>query len=61
MCHSCISSSPGYFVPATVRLCGKRAAGNMDFSYFLDSRLRGNDTLGLARQGRGKLLHSAKM
>ena len=28
---------------------------------FLDSRLRGNDTLGLARPGRGELLHSAKM
>ena len=27
----------------------------------LDSRLRGNDTLSLARQGRGRLLHSAKM
>ena len=29
--------------------------------YFLDSRLRGNDTLGLARQENGRLLHSAKM
>ena len=29
--------------------------------YLLDSRLCGNDTLGLARQGRGRLLHSAKM
>jgi len=29
--------------------------------YFLDSRLRGNDTLGLTRRGRGQLLHSAKM
>jgi len=28
--------------------------------YFLDSRLRGNDTLGLARQENGRLLHSAK-
>jgi len=28
--------------------------------YFLDSRLRGNDTLGLACRGRGGLLHSAK-
>ena len=29
--------------------------------YFLDSRLRGNDTLGLARPENGRLLHSAKM
>jgi len=27
----------------------------------LDSRLRGNDTLGLARPGNDRLLHSAKM
>jgi len=33
----------------------------MDFSYFLDCRFRGNDTLGLARRGRGEMLHSAKM
>jgi len=46
MCHSCVSSSPGSFVPATVGLGSKRAAGNMDSSYILDSRLRGNDTLG---------------
>ena len=30
-------------------------------SSFLDSRLRGNDTLGLARQGNGRLLHSANL
>ena len=29
--------------------------------YFLDSRFRGNDTLGLARQENGRLRHSAKM
>ena len=46
MCHSCVSRNLGYFVPATVLLCGKRAQGNRNFSYFLDSRLRGNDTLG---------------
>ena len=28
-----------------------RAPGNMDLSYFLDSRFRGNDTLGLVHQG----------
>ena len=33
----------------------------MDFPYFLDSRLRGSDTLGLAHQGGGELLHSANM
>ena len=33
----------------------------MESSYVLDSRLRGNDTLGLARLGNGRLLHSAKM
>ena len=38
-------------MPATVFLCSKRATGNMDFSYVLDSRLRGNDTLGLAHRG----------
>jgi len=27
----------------------------------LDSRLRGNDTLGFARPGNDRLLHSAKM
>jgi len=39
-------------VPAPVGLMGK-----LD----LDSRLRGNDTLGLARLEKGRLLHSAKM
>ena len=29
--------------------------------YFLDSRLRGNDTLGLVRQKNGGLLHSANV
>ena len=33
----------------------------MDFYFFLDSRLCGNDTLGLGRQENGKLGHSAKM
>gem|GEM_PF-1635450 len=51
MCHSCPSSSPGWFVPATVLLCGKPALGNMESSYNLDSRFRGNDTVGLARRG----------
>jgi len=58
MCHSCGSRNPVYS-----RESGN--LGNMEFSYsysyFLDSRLRGNDTLGLARLGRGRLLHSAKM
>ena len=52
MCHSCASRNPGIHT-------GKNP-GNMAF-YFLDSRLRGNDTLGLARRGRGHLLHSATM
>jgi len=34
---------------------------NMEFSYVLDCRLRGSDTLDLVRQGRDELLHSAKM
>ena len=29
--------------------------------YFLDSRLRWKDTLGWARQGRGRLLHSTNL
>jgi len=33
----------------------------MESSYVLDSRLRGNDTLGLAPLGNGRLLHSVKM
>ena len=47
------------FIPAQA---GTQAIwSNMEFSYVLDSRLRGNDTLGLARQENGRLLHSAKM
>ena len=33
----------------------------MDFYFFLDSRFRGSETLGLACAGRGESLHSAKM
>ena len=33
----------------------------MDFSSFLDSRLRGSGTLGLARQGRSEVLPSANV
>jgi len=33
----------------------------MESSYGLDCRLRGNDTLGLARLGNGRWLQSAKM
>ena len=33
----------------------------MESSYVLDSRLRGNDTLGLARLGNNRLLHSVKV
>jgi len=58
-CHSSGSSSPAYFVLAPVFLRGKQVAGNMDASYVLDFRLRGNDTVGLARQERGDLLHSS--
>mgnify|MGYP001051716794 CR=1 FL=1 len=52
MCHSSASRNPDLF-PL------RRASREMDFSYFLDSRLRGNDTLGLAHQGRGDLAHPA--
>ena len=46
------------FIPAQA---GTQAIwSNMEFSYVLDSRLRGNDTLALARR-RGGLLHAAKM
>ena len=38
----------------------RRDSGNIEFSSFLDSRLRGNDTLGFARLRRNKLLQSAK-
>jgi len=39
MCPSCVSSSPGCFVPAPVFLLGKRELKDT----FLDSRFRGND------------------
>ena len=52
MCHSCGSRNPDCFVPVLGGLMGKP-----DLGYFLDSRLRGNDTLGLARQENGRLLH----
>jgi len=61
MCHCCVSSSPGSLVPARVLLWNTGYQGNMQSSYVLDSRLCGKDTLGLARQGKGRLLHSAKM
>jgi len=50
MCHSCVSRNPGCVVPATVFLLGPREL----WDTFLDSRFRGNDTLALARQGRGR-------
>ena len=40
---------------------GSGNPGNMEFSYVLDSRLRGNDTPGLACRRRDQLLHSAKV
>jgi len=40
MWHSCVSSSPGGFVPATVFLLGKREL--WDTLYFLDRRFRGS-------------------
>jgi len=47
------------FIPAQA---GTQAIwSNMEFSYVLDSRFRGNDASGLARRGTGELLHSAKM
>ena len=61
MCHSCVSRNPGCFVPAPVGLMGNQDLWNTFLEYFLDSRLRGNDTLGLARQENGRLFHSAKM
>jgi len=60
MCHSCVSSNPGLFPR-------KREPRSIDF-FFLDSRFRGNDTLGLDGRGRGeqtdltsRSLHVAKM
>ena len=57
MCHSCVSRNPASFP----RKRERREHGLLLFSGFLDSRFRGNDTLALARQGRGELLHSAKI
>jgi len=45
MCHSCASRNPAFFP----RKREPREYGLLLF-LFLDSRLRGNDTLGLARQ-----------
>jgi len=42
-------------------LCSWWASGNSELRYFLDSRFPGNDTLGLARPGSERLLHSAKL
>gem|GEM_PF-1567622 len=62
-CHSCASRNPGLLPrkresnlisPANGKL------GNMA-SYFLDSRLCGNDTRGLIRLGRGASLYSAEI
>ena len=42
--------------------CSRVPAGQAGtVGYFLDCRLRGSDTLGLARLGRGELPHSAKV
>ena len=60
MGHSCVSRNPGCVTPARGLLCGSGSKAIWT-SPFLDSRLRGNDTLGLARQGRGELPHSAKL
>jgi len=51
-CLSCASRNPGCFVPAPVFLYSKWGPGNRDSSSILDSRLRRNDTQGLARQKR---------
>ena len=48
-------------MPATVLVWNTGVPSNMESSYVLGARLRGNDTLGLARQGRGGLFHSGKM
>ena len=48
---SCASRNPGCFGPATVFQWSRLAPGAMDSSYVLHSRLRGNHTAGLARQG----------
>jgi len=44
-------------------MCHSCVSRNPDHraSSFLDSRLRGNDTMVLALQGRGELVHSAKV
>ena len=62
MCHSCGSRNLDRSVPpAWVFLLGKREL--WDTGYFLDSRLRGNDTFRpgllsacLSRRARGRLL-----
>ena len=68
MCHCCVSSSPGCFVPAPVGLVGNRelwdpfwipaCAGMTDKT---PSPGGAKGTAGLSHQGRGGLLHSAKM
>ena len=40
---------------------GENGFSGQPLRYFLDSRFRENDILRLARHGRGKLLHSAKL
>jgi len=56
MCHSRVSSSPGLFLrKQESSRCHSRASenpGTKGFSSFLDCRLRGNDTLGIAAMGK---------
>jgi len=43
-------------------VCSCIPAGQAEIlGYFLDSRFRGNETLGLACRSRGELLHSANV
>jgi len=57
MCPSCLNRNLGLFSPKGE----PRKHEVFLLSGFLESRFRGNDTLGLARLGKGPLLPSAKM
>jgi len=66
MCHSCVSRNPGCLVPAPVFLLGKRVWNTFWIPAFAGMTSQAPPHLASHRwpldgQGRGDLLHSAKV